>query len=87
MRDLPGIQPFPTYLSDDMHKAFNAVCAKLGLAATADKATGLVATKIVELARTGARGDDLTAQTLQFFDPSTALVPNRTEVPQAPANS
>jgi hypothetical protein len=68
MRDLPGTEAFSTPLIDDMHKAFDMVCAKLRLAATADKATEFVATKIVELAKAGGRGDELAAQTLQFFE-------------------
>jgi hypothetical protein len=42
--------------------------AKLRLAPTSDKATELVATKIVEFAQAGARGDDLTDKTLSFFE-------------------
>jgi hypothetical protein len=68
MRDLPHSEQFPSYLIDDMHKAFDAVCVKLRLSPRADKATEIVATKIVELARAGQRGDDLTAKTLQFFE-------------------
>jgi hypothetical protein len=68
MRDLPGVKLFPSYLIDDMHKAFDAACEKLCLAEPSDKATELVATKIVELAQAGARGDDLTNQTLSFFE-------------------
>jgi hypothetical protein len=70
MRNLPDVKLFPTDLIDDMHKAFEAVCAKLGLAPQADKATALVVTKIVELANAGRRGDDLTAETLRFFEAS-----------------
>ena len=68
MRQIHGVETFPTYLIDDMHNAFDKVCAKLRLAPTADKATELVATKIVELAKAGRRGDDLADQTLRFFD-------------------
>jgi hypothetical protein len=68
MRDLADFKPFSSDLIGDMHKAFEAVCAKLGLAAQSDKATALVVTKIVELAKAGRRGDDLTAETLRFFD-------------------
>jgi hypothetical protein len=67
MRDLPDIKVFPSSLIDDMHKSFEMVCAKLGLAAQSDKATALVVTKIVELANAGRRGETLTAETLQFF--------------------
>jgi hypothetical protein len=74
MRDLPDFEPFPNNLIDDMHKGFDAVCAKLRLAKKADKATGLVATKIVELAKAGRRGDDLTDEALRFFE---ALGPER----------
>jgi hypothetical protein len=68
MRDLPHVKVFPTGLIDDMHKSFEAVCAKLRLAPQSDKATALVVTKIVELANAGRRGDDLTAETLRFFE-------------------
>ncbi len=67
MRDLPDVKLFPGDLSDDMHKAFNAVCAKLGLAPQSDKATALVVAKIVELAKAGRKGDDLIGQTLLAF--------------------
>jgi hypothetical protein len=70
MRDLPAVKVFPSGLIDDMHRAFDAVCAKLRLAPQSDKATALVVTKIVELAKAGRRGDDLTAETLRFFQPS-----------------
>jgi hypothetical protein len=60
---------FSTDLIDDMHKAFDEVCDKLCLTPTADdKATELVVTKIVELAKAGRRGDDLATETLRFFD-------------------
>jgi hypothetical protein len=68
MRDLPDFKPFPNHLIDDMHRAFDAICAKLRLAPTSDKATELVAAKIVELALAGAGGDDLTDKTLSFFE-------------------
>ena len=68
MRDLPDIKPFPSFLIDDMHKAFDAVCAKLRLASKADKATELLAAKIVELAQAGRRGDDLVEEALRFFE-------------------
>jgi hypothetical protein len=45
MRQVPGVMTFPTYLIDDMHAAFDAVCVKLRLAPTTDKATEFVATK------------------------------------------
>jgi hypothetical protein len=67
MRDLPDIKLFPTSLNDDMHKAFEAVCAKLRLTPQSDKATALIVTKIVELAQAGRKGDELTAETLRFF--------------------
>jgi hypothetical protein len=70
MRDLPDLKLFPGDLIDDMHKAFEAACAKLRLAPHADKATALVVTKIVELAKAGRRGDDLAAETLRFFEAS-----------------
>lgn len=67
MRDLPEVKLLPGNLIDDMHLAFEVVCAKLGLAPQADKATALVIEKIVELANAGRRGADLTAETLRFF--------------------
>jgi hypothetical protein len=67
MGNLPQIKLFPSSLIDDMHRTFEAVCAKLGLAPQSDKATALVIAKIVELAQTGHKGDDLTAETLRFF--------------------
>jgi hypothetical protein len=72
MRDLPSVKLFPTDLIDDMHKAFEAVCAKLGLAPQSDKATALVVAKIVDLAKAGRRGDDLIEQTLFAFKGSEA---------------
>jgi hypothetical protein len=39
MRDLPDLKPFSADLIGDMHKAFEAVCAKLRLAPQSDKAT------------------------------------------------
>ena len=68
MRDLPDAKLFSSGLIDDMHKAFDAVCAKLRLSPKSDKATVLVVTKIVELAKAGRRGDELTVETLRFFD-------------------
>jgi hypothetical protein len=59
---------FSTDLIDDMHKAFETACAKLGLLPTSDKATEMVATKIVELAKAGLRGEALAIETLRFFD-------------------
>jgi hypothetical protein len=59
MRDLPDVKLFPSGLNDDMHKAFEAVCAKLRLTPQSDKATALVVTRIVELAKAGRRGNDL----------------------------
>jgi hypothetical protein len=85
MRDLPDVKIFPSGLIDDMHKAFETVCAKLRLAPQSDKATALVVTKI-ELAKAGRRGDDLAIETLQFskpVSPSTAVtgVPRKALVP------
>jgi hypothetical protein len=65
---LPEAKLFSTHLIDDMHAAFEVVCSRLGLAPTSDKATELVVTKIVELAKAGRKGDDLTAEALRFFD-------------------
>jgi hypothetical protein len=68
LRDLPDVKLFPGDLIDDMHKTFEAVCARLRLAPQSDKVTALVVTKIVELAKAGRKGDDLTAETLRFFE-------------------
>jgi hypothetical protein len=68
VRDLPDVKLFPSSLIDDMHEAFEAVCAKLRLTSKSDKATALVVTKIVELAKAGRKGEELTAETLRFFD-------------------
>lgn len=68
MRELPHVKVFPTDLIGDMHTAFEAVCAKLGLAPQSDNATAEVVSKIVELANAGRRGDDLTAATLRYFE-------------------
>jgi hypothetical protein len=68
MRDLPDVKLFSSGLIDDMHKAFETVCAKLRLSPKSDKATALVVNKIVELAKAGRRGDELTAEALRFFD-------------------
>jgi hypothetical protein len=70
MRALPEAKLFSTHLIDDMHAAFEVVCSRLGLAPTSDKATELVVTKIVELAKAGRRGDDLAAETLRYFHAS-----------------
>jgi hypothetical protein len=69
MRHLPDFEPFPNHLIDDMHKAFDVVCAKLRLASKADKATELVAAKVVELAKDGRRGNELADEALRFFEP------------------
>ena len=37
MRQIHGIETFPTYLIDDMHKAFDKVCAKLALSTTSER--------------------------------------------------
>jgi hypothetical protein len=84
MRDLPHVKLFPSALIDDMHKAFEAVCAKLGLAPQSYKATALVMTKIVELANAGRRGDDLTVETLRFFE---AREPDQPASSRAPSVS
>jgi hypothetical protein len=70
MRDLPHVKLFPSDLIDDMHEAFEAVCATLRLTPQSDKATALVITKIVELANAGRRGTDLATETLRFFETS-----------------
>jgi hypothetical protein len=59
---------FSADLIDDMHTAFETACAKLGLFPTSDKATELVATKIVELAKAGLKGEELAVETLRSFD-------------------
>jgi hypothetical protein len=59
---------FSADLIDDMHRTFDEVCRKLGLAPKPDKATELVVTKIVELAKVGHRGEALVAETLRFFE-------------------
>jgi hypothetical protein len=68
VRELPNVRLFPSSLSDDMQKAFEAVCAKSRLTRNADRSTDLVMSKIVELAQAGQRGDDLTEKALKFFD-------------------
>jgi hypothetical protein len=70
MRDLPDVQLFSSSLIDDMHKAFDVVCVRLRLSRKSDKATALVVTKIVELAKAGRRGADLTSETLRYFGAS-----------------
>jgi hypothetical protein len=70
MRDLPGVTLFPNALIDDMHMAFDRVCAQLRLAPQSDKATALIVKKIVELAKAGRRGNDLAVETLRFFEAS-----------------
>jgi hypothetical protein len=66
MRDLPDVRVFPSGLIDDMHRAFDAVSSTLRLWQS-DKATALVVTKIVDLAKAGRRGDELIEQTLLAF--------------------
>jgi hypothetical protein len=68
MHGLRNVNLFPSALIDNMRKSFEVVCAKLELAPQTDKATALVVTKIVELANAGRRGDDLTAETLRYFE-------------------
>jgi hypothetical protein len=67
VRELPDIQLFPSDLSNDMQKAFEAVCAHRRLSRKADRATDLIASKIVEMVKAGRRGNDLTERALQFF--------------------
>ena len=69
MRALPEAKLFSTHLIDDMHAAFEVVCSRLGLAPTSDKATELVVTKIVELAKAGRRGDALRPRPYVFSTP------------------
>jgi hypothetical protein len=67
MRAFTEAKLFSTSLVDDMHTAFETVCSKLGLTPASDKATEVVATKIVELAKAGRRGEELTDEVLRFF--------------------
>jgi hypothetical protein len=62
MRHLPGVKLLSNDLIDDMHKAYEAVCARLRLQPKTDRATEMVAAKIVQLAKAGRRGGDLTAE-------------------------
>ena len=64
---------------DAMHRAFNEACAKLPPATTSEHLTRRVALKVLELGRAGIRdADDLTAQTLAFFEPARSpFVPLR----------
>ena len=71
MRELPDVQLVPYDLSGDMHRAFEAVCANRQLPRKTDRATDLIASKIVELAKAGRRGDDLIENALRFFEGST----------------
>jgi hypothetical protein len=68
VRELPDVQLFPYDLSGDMHKAFEAVCTNRQLTRKADRATDLIASKIVELAKAGRRGDDLREKAFHFFE-------------------
>jgi hypothetical protein len=67
MRAFTEAKLFSTNLIDDMHTYFETVCSKFGLTSASDKATELVATKIVELAKAGRRGEGLTDEVLRFF--------------------
>jgi hypothetical protein len=67
MRHLPNVEQFSSKLIDDMHVAFDAVCVNCRLSAKSDRATELVATKVVELAKAGLRGNDLKEAALRFF--------------------
>jgi hypothetical protein len=71
VRELPDVQLVPYDLSSDMHNAFEAVCADRRLTLKTDRATDLIASKIVELAKAGRRGDDLMENALRFFEGST----------------
>jgi hypothetical protein len=70
VRQLPKVT-FQVSLNEDMHSAFETVCAKLRLAPTSDIATEFVAAKIMELAKAGLRSDELTMQALRFFEMPT----------------
>jgi hypothetical protein len=70
VRDLPDLKLFSRDLIGDMHNSFEAVCAKLRLTPQSDKATELVAAKIVELAKAGRSGPELTEGVLRFFEGS-----------------
>jgi hypothetical protein len=87
MRALPDMKLFSTDLIDDMHLTFEAVCSKLGLAPTSDKATALVVTKIVELAKAGRRGEELTKEALRFFNSPMPANPPDSPRPTAPADA
>jgi hypothetical protein len=78
VRELPDVQLVPYDLSSDMHNAFEAVCADRRLTLKTDRATDLIASKIVELAKAGRRGDDLMENALRFFEGST---PEKQESP------
>jgi hypothetical protein len=79
----PEHELFSTDLIDDMHATFEAACSKLGLLPASDKATELVATKIVELAKAGRRGEELTVETLRFFEHSRPRAKGRPGAPRA----
>jgi hypothetical protein len=86
MRDLPDVKIFPSGLIDDMHKAFETVCAKLRLAPQSDKATALVVTKIVSWRRPAVEATILRSRPCGFskpVSPSTAVtgVPRKALVP------
>ena len=68
MREFPDDQLAPYSLSEDMRRAFEAVCTNRRLARKTDRATDLIASKIVELAKAGRRGDDLREKALHFFE-------------------
>jgi hypothetical protein len=53
MHGLRGVTLFEPGLIEDMHVTYNATCRKLGLSTKFDKATMLVVSKVVELAKTG----------------------------------
>ena len=59
MRELPDVQLVPYDLSSDMHNAFEAVCADRRLTLKTDRATDLIASKIVELAKAGERDPEV----------------------------
>jgi hypothetical protein len=78
MHGLRGVTLFELSLIEDMRVTYNATCKELGLSTKSDKATMLVLSKVVELAKAGLRSEELTAQTLRFFErpvPTDPMLP------------
>jgi hypothetical protein len=70
MRHLPDFEPFPNHLIDDMHKAFDVVCAKLRLTPQSDKATALVVTRSLIWPRQAGEGTILLTRPCGSSNPS-----------------